>query len=127
MQAQTGGQIIATSSSGTSYVELPNSVVAQTQTAGTPVYLTSGGVTTPTDNSVIASSYFVGISLGAGNGTIVDGVASVSGPTVVGMPVYLGTAGTLTSTAPGTGVVAQVGIYVASGKMLLQPTTPVVL
>jgi len=128
LQAQAGGQIIATSSSGTSYTELPNSVVAQTQSAGTPVYLTSSGVTTPTDSSAIASSYFVGISLGSGNGTIVDGVATVTVVSgTVGMPVYLGTSGTLTGVAPSAGVVAQVGIYVKANTMLLQPITPVVL
>ena len=127
LSAASGAQIIATSSTGTTFTVLPNSVVAQTQAAGTPVYLTSGGVTTATDSSAIASSYFVGISAGAGLGTFVTGIVTVTGPTVVGAPVYLSTAGALTSTAPGTGVVAQVGILVASGKMLIQVTTPVAL
>jgi len=99
--------------------------------SGVVGYVDSSGALVQTDSSIITSSYMAGVGTSTTN-LQVAGVVSVvaTSSLTVGGPVYLdqgANAGKVTSVAPSSGVVAQVGIAVSASKMLIQVMPPVVL
>lgn len=136
LRATGTGQIIATSSSGTTALTVPFTTTGLT--SGAAVYTSANDTASNADNAAIATSYCVGfvaaVGTFAGGGEVyTDGLVTpiiTGGTSTAGTVMYLDTgvnAGNVTSTAPGTGVVAPVGFMKNATQMIVRVLTPVQL
>lgn len=134
LHATGTGQIIATSSSGTTALTVPFDTTSAT--LGYAVYVSSNDTTTNAIATALGTSYCVGFVtvVGSSGEVATDGLVTPvfngSAP-AVGQPAYLdpAVAGQLTATAPSTTgqVVAPVGFMKNATQMIVRVLTPVVL
>jgi hypothetical protein len=133
LQAASGGQIIATNSTGTEYLQ--TTYLTNSLATGTALYISSDKTCSATNASALASSYCIGFSSGS-NLVKTDGRVT---PIITGGPhtglggtvMYLDDAhpGQVTSVPPSTAghVVAPIGIMVDNDDMMIRWYTPTVL
>lgn len=131
VQAEPGGQIIATNSTGTEFLQ--TTYLTNSTALGTALYISADKVCSATDASALASSYCIGFSSGS-NQVKTDGRVTpiiTGGVGVHGQVMYLDDAhpGQVTATPPTTAghVVAPIGIMVDTDDLMIRWYTPVVL
>lgn len=130
LEAQAGGQIIATSSSGTTALTVPFTTTGVS--TGAAVYVSSSDTVTATIATAIGTSYCVGFVSSAGF-VSTDGLVTpiITGSASAGQAMYLdpANAGQVTNVAPTTvgQVVAPVGYMKNAAQMIVRVLTPVQL
>jgi hypothetical protein len=113
---------------------LVSKIAGETISAGKAVYLDTATIVKFSDHSVVARQKCIGVADTAatvGNAILVitDGVfedAIFAGFTL-NEPIFVGTSGVLTQTAPTTGVLIEVGYYIGENKIEVEIKRPIAL
>jgi hypothetical protein len=135
LEAASGGQIIATSSSGTEEITVTGVNTSAVGAANDAVYVSGSLAVSSAEGNSLSTAYCAGFAkdkVSSGN-LYTDGLVSpnITGSAAPGNVMYLdpANAGKVTATAPTTAgqVVAPVGFMLSATQMVIRILTPVLL